>query len=55
MNILMYVSRMAEKYVTTPKSFSEGIGYSLVLEMKKSSMERTPISQKENGTCKPTK
>ena len=33
--ILMFVSRMPEKLVTTPKSFSEGIGHSLVQKMKK--------------------
>ena len=38
-----------------PKSFSEGIGHSLVLEMKKSGSERATISQKDNGTSKPIK
>ena len=33
--ILTYVSRRPEKLVTTPMSFSEGIGHSLILEMKK--------------------
>ena len=50
--ILMYVSRMPEKLVTTPKSFSEGIGHSLVLEMKKNDQERATTSQMGNGTSK---
>ena len=51
--ILMYVSRMSEKLLTTPMSFSEGIGHSLVLKMKKSGQEPATTSQKENGTSKP--
>ena len=39
--------------VLTPKSFSEDIGHSLVLEMKKNCTELALSSQKENGTSKP--
>ena len=53
--ILMFVSRMPEKLVTTPKSFSEGIGLSLVQEMKKNGAEPATTSQKENGTSNPIK
>ena len=40
--------------VTTPKSFSEDIGHSLVLEMKKHCTELATSSQKENGTSQPS-
>ena len=51
--ILMCVSRMPEKLVTTTMSFSEGIGHSLVLEMKEKKREPATTSQKENGTSNP--
>ena len=48
-------SRMPEKLVTSPWSFSEGIGHSQVLEMKKNTTELATTSQKENGTSNPIK
>ena len=41
------------KKVITQKSFSEGIGHSLVLEMKKNGRGLATSGQKENGTSKP--
>ena len=39
--------------MTTQRSFSEDIGHSSVLEMKKNGMERALTNQKEDGTNKP--
>ena len=44
--IILHVSRMPEKLVTTQRSFSEYIGHSLVLEMKENGKDPATTSQK---------
>ena len=41
------------RYVIMQSSFSEDIGHSSVLEMKKSAMGRTLTNQMEDGISKP--
>ena len=52
-NSLDCVSTSKRSERSRKKDFSEDIGHSTVLEMKKNGMERTLINQKENGTRRP--
>ena len=53
MEIHWPVFRIPKKRRFTRKDFSEEIGLSSVLEMKKNDMERSLTNKKENVTMKP--